>query len=97
MTLRRTTTSASSSSSRSSPACARQTTSLAAAGSDLPAFADGGDASGWSRAAFAWAAGKGLVQGYDEPTGKYLRPGEDVARERVAVVLMRAFEMGLLK
>ena len=70
---------------------------LAAAGSDLSAFADGGDASGWSRAAFAWAAGKGLVQGYDTPSGKMLSPGEDVARERVAVVLMRAFEMGLLK
>ena len=44
-----------------------------------------------------WAADKGLVEGYDEPEGKFLRPGEDVARERVAVVLMRAFEMGLLK
>ena len=70
---------------------------LAAAGSDLSAFADGGDASGWSRAAFAWAAGKGLVQGYNTPSGKMLSPGEDVARERVAVVLMRAFELGLLK
>ena len=70
---------------------------LDAAGSDLSAFADGYLASDWSRGAFAWAAAKGLVQGYDEPTGKYLRPGEDVARERVAVVLMRAFEMGLLK
>ncbi len=70
---------------------------LAAAGDDLSAFADGGGASGWSRAAFAWAAGKGLVRGYDTPSGKMLSPGEDVARERVAVVLMRAFEMGLLK
>ena len=70
---------------------------LAAAGSDLSSFADGDLASSWSRGAFAWAADKGLVQGYDEPAGKYLRPGEDVARERVAVVLMRAFEMGVLK
>ena len=70
---------------------------LASAGTDLSAFADGGDASSWSRAAFAWAAGKGLVQGYDTPSGKMLSPGEDVARERVAVVLMRAFELGLLK
>ena len=38
----------------------------------------------------------GLVEGYDWPTGKYLVPGEDVARERVAVVLMRAFETGIL-
>ena len=70
---------------------------LSAAGTDLSAFADGDLASSWSRGAFAWAADKGLVQGYDEPTGKYLRPGDPVARERVAVVLMRAFEMGIMK
>ena len=70
---------------------------LSAAGTDLSAFADGDLASDWSRGAFAWAAAKGLVQGYDEPTGKYLRPGDPVARERVAVVLMRAFEMGIMK
>ena len=70
---------------------------LSAAGSDLSAFADGDLASSWSRGAFAWAAAKGLVQGYDEPTGKYLMPGDPVARERVAVVLMRAFEMGIMK
>lgn len=70
---------------------------LSAAGSDLSAFADGDLASSWSRGAFAWAAANGLVQGYDEPTGRYLRPGDPVARERVAVVLMRAFEMGIMK
>ena len=70
---------------------------LSAAGSDLSAFVDGDLALSWSRGAFAWAAAKGLVQGYDEPTGKYLRPGDPVARERVAVVLMRAFEMGIMK
>ena len=70
---------------------------LASAGSNLSAFADGGDASSWSRTAFAWAAGKGLVEGYDTDSGKCLAPGENVARERVAVVLMRAFEMGILK
>ena len=70
---------------------------LSAAGSDLSAFADGYLASDWSRGAFAWAAANGLVQGYDEPTGKYLRPGENVARERVAVVLARAFDMGILR
>ena len=69
---------------------------LSAAGSDLSAFADGDLASPWSREPFAWAAANGLVEGYDWPTGKYLVPGEDVARERVAVVLMRAFEMGIM-
>lgn len=38
-----------------------------------------------------------IVEGYDTPSGKVLSPGEDVARERVAVVLMRAFETGILK
>lgn len=70
---------------------------LDAAGTDLSAFADGDLASSWSRGAFAWAAARGLVQGYDEPTGKYLMPGDPVARERVAVVLMRAFEMGIME
>lgn len=70
---------------------------LDAAGTDLSAFADGNLASSWSRGAFAWAAARGLVQGYDEPTGKYLMPGDPVARERVAVVLMRAFEMGIME
>lgn len=69
---------------------------LSAAGSDLSAFTDGDLASPWSRNAFAWAAKKGLVEGYDWPAGKYLVPGEDVARERVAKVLMRAFETGIL-
>ena len=39
----------------------------------------------------------GLVEGYDTDSGKYLAPTENVARERVAVVLMRAFEMGIMK
>lgn len=69
---------------------------LSAAGSDLSAFTDGDLASDWSREPFAWAAANGLVEGYDWPTGKYLVPGERVARERVAVVLMRAFEMEIL-
>lgn len=63
---------------------------------DLSAFLDGEKASDWAAPSLTWAAGKGLVQGYDTPLGKMLSPGEDVARERVAVVLMRAFELGLL-
>ena len=63
---------------------------------DLSAFLDGEKASDWAAPSLTWAAEKGLVQGYDTPLGKMLSPGEDVARERVAVVLMRAFELGLL-
>ena len=70
---------------------------LEAAGSDLSAFADGDLASDWSRKYFSWAAEQGLVTGYDEPTGKYLRPHESVARERAAVVLARAFDWGILE
>ena len=43
------------------------------------------------------AADKGLVEGYDEPAGKRLAPGENAARERAATVLMRAFYRGVLK
>ena len=70
---------------------------LEAAGSDLSAFVDGADASKWAAPSLKWAADKGLIEGYDEPSGKRLAPGEDVARERVATVLMRAFDKGVLK
>ena len=69
---------------------------VAAAGSDLSAFVDGADASG-SAPYLKWAADKGLVEGYDEPAGKRLAPGERASRERAATVLMRAFEMGVLR
>ena len=45
----------------------------------------------------SWAVDKGLIEGYDEPAGKRLAPGENVARERVATLLMRVFELGVLK
>lgn len=70
---------------------------VAAAGSDLSAFVDGADASEWSAPYLKWAADKGLIEGYDEPAGKRLAPGENAARERAATVLMRAFEMGVLR
>lgn len=70
---------------------------LEAAGSDLSAFVDGADASEWSAPYLKWAADKGLVEGYDEPSGKRLAPGENAARERAATVLMRAFYLGVLK
>lgn len=70
---------------------------VAAAGSDLSSFLDGSDASAWSAPSLKWAADEGLIEGYDTEAGKLLAPGEDVARERVATVLMRAFELGILK
>ena len=70
---------------------------LEAAGSDLSAFVDGADASEWSAPYLKWAADKGLIEGYDEPAGKRLAPGENASRERAATVLMRAFDKGILK
>lgn len=70
---------------------------LGAAGADLSAFVDGADASGWAAPYLKWAADKGLIEGYGEPAGRRLAPGEDVARERAATVLMRAFELGVLR
>ena len=70
---------------------------LDAAGSDLSAFVDGADASEWSAPYLKWAADKGLIEGYDEPAGKRLAPGENASRERAATVLMRAFDKGILK
>ena len=63
----------------------------------LSSFNDGQSVSAWAQANMAWAVENGLVSGYDEPDGQYLRPGEEVARERVAVILMRAFQSGILK
>lgn len=63
----------------------------------LSSFKDGQSVSAWAQANMAWAVENGLVSGYDEPDGQYLRPGEEVARERVAVILMRAFQSGILK
>ena len=70
---------------------------LEAAGADLSAFVDGANASEWSAPYLKWAADKGLVEGYDEPAGKRLAPGENASRERAATVLMRAFYLGVLK
>lgn len=70
---------------------------VGAAGADLSAFVDGADASEWAAPYLEWAADKGLVEGYDEPAGKRLAPGENASRERAATVLMRAFEMGVLR
>ena len=66
------------------------------ANNDLSAFADGDEASSWAAPSLKWAADNGLVEGYPTSEGKVLAPTENVLRERVAVVLMRAFKMGVL-
>ena len=63
----------------------------------LRPFRDRWSVSPWARPGMAWAAQKGLVAGYDEPDGKHLRPSENISRERAVVILMRAFELGILE
>ncbi len=60
----------------------------------LAKFSDGASVSSWAAPSMAYAVESGLVSGYD---GKVIAPGEDVKRERVATVLMNAFEKGVLK
>ena len=63
----------------------------------LRPFRDRWSVSPWARPSMAWAVQKGLVTGYDEPDGKHLRPSENISRERAVVILMRAFELGILE
>ncbi len=70
--------------------------------SDLAAldrFSDKGSVSGWAAHAMAWAVEEGLVTGWDNAAEgrSSLAPGDDVARERAAVVLERAFKAGVLR
>ena len=67
-----------------------------AAGDNLSKFVDGSSVADWAKKYVNWAAGEGLVKGYDTDAGQVLLPGEDVARERTAMVLQRAFALGYL-
>ena len=64
----------------------------------LSSFTDQDTISAWARGSVAWAKQNGLVSGYDNHDGtRTLNPQESVARERVAVVLMNAYNSGVLK
>ena len=45
----------------------------------------------------AWAKSNDIVNGYDEGGVRLLKPYEEIARERVATILMNAFKSGVLK
>ena len=62
----------------------------------LAGFADEGAISDWARASVAWAKAKDIVNGYDEQGVRYLKPAQEIPRERVAVVLANAFEGGVI-
>lgn len=53
----------------------------------LDKFVDAASISDWSRASLAWAAQAGIFNGYDEADGTYIRPLEQITRERAAAVL----------
>ncbi len=62
----------------------------------LAGFVDVGAISDWARSSVAWAKTKGIVNGYEEAGGRYLKPSQEIPRERVAVVLKNAFESDTL-
>ena len=74
--------------------CASPSELDSASKGDLSSFADGSEVSSWAKASMVWATKKGLVNGSQENGAKYLRPSEDVARERVAAVISNALEKG---
>ncbi len=63
----------------------------------LSAFADSDAVSDWARGSVAWAKAKGIINGYDEDGMRYLKPCEEIARERVATILMNAFKSGVMQ
>ncbi len=63
----------------------------------LSSFADSEAISDWARGSVAWAKSEGIINSYDEGGARYLKPYEEIARERVATILMNAFESGVLK
>ncbi len=63
----------------------------------LSGFADSDAISDWARGSVAWAKSKDIINGYDEGGVRLLKPYEDIARERVATILMNTFKSGVLK
>ncbi len=63
----------------------------------LSGFADSDEISDWACGSVAWAKSKDVVNGYDENGARYLKPHEEIARERVAAILMNAFKSGVLQ
>ena len=63
----------------------------------LDSFADSGAISDWARGSVAWAKAKGIIDRYDEGGVRLLKPYEEIARERVATILMDAFKSGVLR
>lgn len=63
----------------------------------LDGFADSDAISDWARGSVAWAKSKDIINGYDTDGVRLLKPHEPISRERVATILMNAFDNGVLK
>lgn len=59
----------------------------------LDRFVDADTVSGWAASSMAWAVSQGLVNGGNG----YLNPLENATRERTAMVLSNAFNLGIMK
>lgn len=63
----------------------------------LDSLTDSADISDWALQSMAWFKSTGLIEGYENADGsRTLRPQENIARERAATIIMRAYEKGLL-
>ena len=63
----------------------------------LSLFTDGEDVPEWAAGAVSWCVNKGLVEGYENADGtRTLGHAESISRERVATIVQRAFEVGIL-
>ena len=72
-------------------------TTEASTSSLLAGFTDGSSVASWARAGMAWCVENGLVSGYENSNGTYsLKPASSVTRERVATVIYRARQAGML-
>lgn len=63
----------------------------------LARFTDGKSVPAWADNAMAWCVDHGLVKGYDEPGGPYLRPGEGMQRGRAVTLFARCYTDGLMR
>lgn len=65
--------------------------------SALDKYADASSVRSWAKQAVAWGTEVGLVSGCDLGGTYEIRSSENMSRERIAVVLMNAFENGILE
>lgn len=64
----------------------------------LDYYVDGSRVSDWAKKYVAWSTGVGLISGIPLGNNAYeLKPYENIARERAATIIDRAFAMGLME